>query len=104
MSQRADLIKKIKSLLAKTVENGCTEGEAITATEHVAKLLERHDLTYEDVEREIREQKFKVDKRPLGHETPSGRRQFPAAWHCMMAVAEFFDCKSWYSGVDIVFF
>jgi Protein of unknown function (DUF2786) len=104
MSQRDDVIKKIKSLLAKTTANGCTEAEAITAAEHAAKLLEQYDLTFEDVEREIREQKFKVDKRPFGHETPSGRRQFPAAWHCMMAIADFFDCKSWYSGVDIVFF
>jgi len=104
MSQRNDVIKKIKSLLVKTVKNGCTEAEAVIAAEHAAKLMGQYDLTFEDVEREIREQKFKVDQRPFGHETPSGRRQFPAAWHCMMAVAEFFDCKSWYSGVDIVFF
>src|SRR5262245_1363570 len=104
MSQRADLIKKIKSLLAKTVENGCTEGEAVTAAKHAALLMQRYDLTFEDVEKEIREQNFKVDERPFGHMTPSGRRQFPAAWHCMVAIAEFFDCRCWYVGVDIVFF
>lgn len=104
MSQREDLIKKIKSLLAKTVENGCTEGETIAAAEHAARLMEQYDLTFEAVEQEVRDQKFKVDKRPFGHEKPSGRRQFPAAWHCMMAIADFFDCECWYSGVDIVFF
>jgi uncharacterized protein DUF2786 len=104
MSQRADLIKKIKALFAKTVENGCTEDEAIVAAKHAALLMERYDLTFEDVEREIRAQNFKVDGRPFGHTTLSGRVQFPAAWHCMMAIADFFDCKCWYSGADIVFF
>jgi hypothetical protein len=63
MSPRTDLIKKIKSLLAKTVENGCTEGEAITAAEHAAKLMEQYDLTFDDVENEVRAQRVKIDER-----------------------------------------
>jgi hypothetical protein len=103
MSQRADLIKKIKSLLVKTVENGCIEAEAITAAEHAARLMEQYDLTFKDVEKEIREQHFKADARPFGHNT-GYRRIFPAVHACTRAVAEFFDCMHWTSGIDLVFF
>src|SRR5262245_14855254 len=99
MSQRADLIKKIKSLLAKTVENGCTEGEAIIAAVHAAKLMEQYDLTFEDVEKEVRAQNFKPDARLF-----RTRWQAPAVSWCTSAIAEFFDCIDWTSGMDLVFF
>ena len=96
--------ERIKSLFAKTVAAGCTEGEAIAAAEHAARLMEQYDLTFTDIEREIREQKFKVDERPFGHETPSGRLIFPAVENCTAAIAAFFDCKRWASGTKLVFF
>ena len=74
MSHRDSLIKKIKALLGKTIENGCTEDEAMTAAAHAATLMEQYDLTFKDIEKEIREQKFAADRRPFGHHGPSGRR------------------------------
>ncbi len=40
---------RIRALLAKTVENGCTEGEALSAAAKAAEMLSRHDLTTDDV-------------------------------------------------------
>ena len=41
---------RIQSLRAKTIENGCTEDEALSAAAKVAELLDRHDLSLSDVE------------------------------------------------------
>jgi|RhiMethySRZTD1v2_1073278.scaffolds.fasta_scaffold43937_8 hypothetical protein len=99
MSPRTDLIKKIKSLLAKTVENGCTEGEAITAAEHAAKLMEQYDLTFDDVENEVRAQRVKIDERLF-----RTRWHLPAVQWCTAAIAKFFDCVHWFSGTRLVYF
>jgi hypothetical protein len=103
-AQRDSLIKKIKALLGKTTENGCTEQEALTAAAHAATLMEQYDLTFKDIEKEIREQKFDTNRRPFGHHGPSGRRHYPAARDCVRGVANFFDCEYWFHGIDLVFF
>jgi len=46
---------RIQALRAKTIDNGCTEEEALSAAAKVAELLDRHDLSLTDVEREIRD-------------------------------------------------
>jgi len=105
MSQRADLIKKIKSLVAKTVENGCTEAETITASEHAALLMQRYDLTFDDVEKDVRDLKYQQDKRPFGYYASGTRRRvFPIVRGCNRAIAEFFDCVYWTSGANLIFF
>ena len=45
--QAADIDRlkaRIQALRAKTVENGCTEQEALAAAAKVADLLDQHDL------------------------------------------------------------
>ena len=44
MNERSKIAARIRALLAKTVENGCTEAEALSAAAKVAELLDRHDL------------------------------------------------------------
>src|SRR3982750_2639624 len=41
---------RIQALRAKTIDNGCTEEEALSAAAKVAELLDRHDLSLTDVE------------------------------------------------------
>jgi hypothetical protein len=41
---------RIRALRARTVQNGCTEAEALTAAEKVMQLLARHDLAAEQVD------------------------------------------------------
>ncbi len=41
---------RILALRAKTIENGCTEDEALSAAAKVAALLDRYDLSLTDVE------------------------------------------------------
>ena len=41
---------RIQGLRAKTIENGCTEEEALSAAAKVAELLDTYDLSMTDVE------------------------------------------------------
>jgi len=78
---------RIQGLRAKTIDNGCTEGEALAAAAKVAELLDRHDLSLTDLE--IRE-------------APCERRAFETHRKkriplddCIGAIAEFCDCRVW---------
>jgi hypothetical protein len=44
------IVKKISALLSKTVENGCTEAEAMAAAEKVQQLLLDHNMQLSDIE------------------------------------------------------
>ena len=41
---------RIQALRAKTIDNGCTEDEALSAAAKVAELLDRYALSLTDVE------------------------------------------------------
>src|SRR3977135_2199813 len=78
---------RIQALRAKTIDNGCTEEEALSAAAKVAELLDRHDLSLTDVE--IRE-------------APGERREYETHRKkriplddCIGAIANFCDCRVW---------
>lgn len=72
---------------AKTIDNGCTEGEALSAAAKVAELLDRHDLSLTDVE--IRD----AFCERLDYETHRKKR-IPLD-DCIGAIADFCDCRVW---------
>lgn len=78
---------RIQGLRAKTIDNGCTEGEALAAAAKVAELLDRYDLSLTDVE--IRE--APCERR--AYETHRKKR-IPLD-DCIGAIAEFCDCRVW---------
>lgn len=78
---------RIQGLRAKTMENGCTEGEAMAAAAKVAELLDRYDLSLTDVE--LRD--TPCDR--LEYETHHKKR-IPLD-DCIGAIADFCDCRVW---------
>lgn len=48
--EREKIAARIRALRAKTVENGCTEDEAIAAAEMLTRLLEKYNLTIDEAE------------------------------------------------------
>ena len=78
---------RIQGLRAKTIDNGCTEGEALAAAAKVAELLDRYDLSLTDVE--IRE----APCERLAYETHRKKR-IPLD-DCIGAIAAFCDCRAW---------
>ena len=88
MSTDRDRLKgRIAALLAKTVQNGCTEGEALSAAAKVAELLDRHALSLTDVE--IRESPCERVAFASPH-----RKRVPLD-PCIGAIAAFCDCRVW---------
>jgi hypothetical protein len=81
------LKSRIQALRAKTIDNGCTEDEALSAAAKVAELLDRHDLSLSDVE--LREEQCERA------EFATGRRKRIPIDQCVGAVAEFCDCRVW---------
>jgi hypothetical protein len=93
MPQRPNLTEldklktRIQALRAKTIDNGCTEDEAVSAAAKVAELLDRYDLSLTDVEM---------------REVPCERLEFET-WRkkripidgCVGAIAHFCDCRVW---------
>src|SRR3954470_21486634 len=81
------LRSRIQALRAKTIANGCTEDEALSAAAKVAELLDRHDLSLSDVELRASswERRF--------YETFRKKRIPLVA--CIGAIAHFCDCRVW---------
>lgn len=88
-----DIVKiraRIRALLAKTVDAGCTEAEAETAAARARELLREHGLTEEGVLGfEIMEYRVRVTKAR-------------AETDCLMgAIARICHCECWFSVGDI---
>jgi hypothetical protein len=81
------LKSRIQALRAKTIDNGCTEDEALSAAAKVAELLDRHDLSLTDIE--LREEHCERA------EFATGRRKRIPLDECVGAVAAFCDCRVW---------
>jgi hypothetical protein len=90
MNQTAELARvkaRIKALTDKTVANGCTEAEALSAAEMVGRLLERYALSMDEIE--VRSAQCVQVEVPIG-----GQRRRPIDG-CVPAIARFCDCKVW---------
>lgn len=86
----ADLDKvltRIQALRAKTVEQGCTEEEAILAARKVAELLDRYGLSLSEVD--IKNQACE------GVGIDTSRRRTAPIDECVPAMAMFCDCRVW---------
>lgn len=78
---------RLQGLRAKTIDNGCTEGEALAAAAKVAELLDRYDLALSDVEiREAACERLEFE--------PRHRKRIPLD-DCIGAIADFCDCRVW---------
>jgi len=81
------LIGRIQALRAKTVEQGCTEQEALAAAEKVAELLDRYGLSLSE---------FGLQQQACeGAPVETGRRRVGPVDDCVPAIAAFFDCRAW---------
>lgn len=87
--ERSRIIKKVHALLSKTIENGCTENEAISAAAKAGELMDFYNLEITDIEiRETKCRHLKVElKTSIGGKLDG----------CIIAIAKFCDTKTWYS-------
>jgi Protein of unknown function (DUF2786) len=84
-----DAIKfKIKALAAKTVANGCSEHEAMSAMQGVGRLLAAYNLTMEECD--VRESKCTTIFMDIGRE-----RRHPID-SCITSLADLVNARCWF--------
>ena len=89
-TDRAELdrvIQRIIALRAKTIDRGCTEQEAMAAAAKVAQLLDRYDLSLDELA--VRKSEC------AGATIETGRRRRAPIDACVQPVADFCDCTAW---------
>ncbi|MCV0350226.1 MAG: DUF2786 domain-containing protein [Nitratireductor sp.] len=97
MSNELNKIKaKIRALTSKTIENGCTEAEAVAAMQKVGELLEIYNLNLTDVQ--LSEEICIEDKVFLR------RRTIPRWAHVFASIGAFTQTKPWTNRPYIYFF
>ena len=88
MSKEKESIKaKIRALAAKSVANGCTEEEAMSAMAAVGRLLEKYNLSMDEVEMAKEEM--------IKNSINSGSRRERPVVRCLMSLARFCEVKVW---------
>lgn len=96
MADRAKLAARIRALLAKTVDNGCTEAEAIAAADLAKKLMDEYQLGLSDLE---------IEQEGVSQERPDRQRSFyNLQSRIANAVARFCECKVWLERGHVVYF
>jgi hypothetical protein len=78
---------RIQGLRSKTMDNGCTEAEALLAAAKVAELLDRYDLSLTDVEISTAQCEHR-------HYETRRKKRIPLD-DCIDAIAKFCDCRVW---------
>jgi hypothetical protein len=92
-TQRDAIAHRIRALLAKTVENGCTEEEAITAAQKARDLMDHYRLSMSDVEIQAEP----IERIDLDRDY---KTQVHPADYCMPGIAKYCGVKMWYSTDD----
>ncbi len=82
------VLSRIQALRAKTVEQGCTEAEALLAAGKVAELLDQYGLTLSEIDMKTQS--------CAGEGVETNRRRRSPLDECAGGIAAFCDCRSWY--------
>jgi hypothetical protein len=89
MMEIQKVIGLIRELTKKTVGNGCTEAEAFSAARKVGELLKVYNLSMDKV--------FLGESKCVTDSIPTGRQRRHPIDYCVVAIAEFCDCRIWFS-------
>jgi hypothetical protein len=93
---RKAVINKLRAFAQRTVENGCTEAEAIAAAEAMQKLQHEYNMTLTDAD--ILDAEYVTEKMQLGNQ-----RMHPVVG-AVMGVSIFTSTKMYKSGATLYIF
>jgi Protein of unknown function (DUF2786) len=88
-TERDGLLSKIRALLAKTVEAGCTEEEMTTALAKAQAMMAAYEVTEDELNL------TKEEKAILRQEPPGTKDEHQIKWCLLGSVAQFCGCKGW---------
>lgn len=93
MTDREALFARIRALAARTVDNGCTEAEALTAASLLAEILRKHNVTLDEAQ--MRASPFTQHQEKHGDEV--GAR----LWKAARGIAALTETRWWTSGPGV---
>lgn len=88
MNDRKEIAARIKALLAKTVDKGCTEEEAMAAAAKAKQLMDKYQI-------DLSEADLEAEGFVKGVAERAERRRFNVQNWIARAIAEYCDCKYW---------
>jgi hypothetical protein len=88
-TEREGVLTKIRALLAKTLEAGCTEGEAMAALEKAQAMKDAYAVTEAELNL------TKEEKAVLRREPPGTKDPHRIKWFLSYGVSQFCNCESW---------
>jgi hypothetical protein len=83
------VIENIRALTRKTIANGCTEGEAISAAAKIGELLKVYNLSMDKV--------FLGDAKCITSSIDTRQKRRHPVDTCVVVIAAFCDCRVWFS-------
>lgn len=99
MATKDRIKEKIEALLSKTVDNGCTEDEALAAAEKAAQLMLQYEIEVGEIGLRRDAATCKAIWVPYAF---YGRR--PIGGGVAVGAAELFGCRVWATGKQVCFF
>jgi Protein of unknown function (DUF2786) len=87
--ERESLLNKIRALLAKTMENGCSEAEAMAALGKAQALRDAYAVTEAELNL------TKEEKAVLRREPPGTKDPHRIKWFLLGGVSKFCNCQGW---------
>ena len=89
MNNREGMLDKIRALMSKTTENGCTEAEALAALSKARAMMDVYEVSDEEL-------KLTKEESAILHPDTSKDRH-SIRRNLGIAIAKFCDCDVWYS-------
>jgi hypothetical protein len=89
IAEREDVIRKIKSLMARTVDNGAGEDEAFNALDKASKLMAVYNVNIDDV--------FLNNTECLTVKIELEGSNKDSIDFCLINLAEFCNCRVWFN-------
>jgi Protein of unknown function (DUF2786) len=93
-TEREGLLDKVRGLLSKTVTNGCTEAEALTALSKARAMMDAYCVTEGELNL-TKDEKAILRREPPGTKDPHRIKQF-----LQPSVAQFCNCQGWHQHRD----
>jgi hypothetical protein len=86
---RNRVLRKVRSLLAKTLATGCTEEEMLSALAKARAMIDAYEITDEEL-------KLTQEEKAIICPTGELRDKYDIKWQFISDVAEFCDCQAWH--------
>jgi hypothetical protein len=87
--ERESILSKIRALLAKTMENGCSEAEAMAALGKAQAMRDAYAITEAELNL------TKEEKAILRREPPGTKDPHRIKWQLLIGIERFTNCKAW---------